>query len=246
MKTVGLFVTCLVDVQRPSVAFAALILLEKAGCQVVVPKQQTCCGQPAYNNGDKASAQAIAKQVITVFEGFDYCVAPSGSCLGMIKVHYPKLFKLDSDWHQRALALAKRSFELSEFLCDELNVVEFGAQLNAKITYHDSCSGLRELNLFQQPRLLLSKVNGLELVALDDHQICCGFGGTFSVKFSDISGHLVDQKCQQISATKAPYIAAGDLGCLLNIAGRLKRIGSKVKVYHWAEIVAGIEGMDEI
>lgn len=244
--TVGLFVTCLVDVQRPSVAFAAIKLLEQAGCSVEVPDQQTCCGQPAYNNGDVDSAQKIAQQVIEAFEGFDYCVAPSGSCLGMIKIHYPKLFKQGSDWHQRAVSLSERCFELSVFLCDELGVTDFGTRLKTKMTYHDSCSGLRELKIFNQPRLLLSKVKGLEFVELDDHQICCGFGGTFSVKFSDISGQLVDQKSQQIINTNAPLVAAGDLGCLLNIAGRLKRIGSDTKVYHWAEIVAGIDGVEAI
>ncbi len=246
MKKVGLFVTCLVDVQRPSVAFAAIKLLEKAGCRVVVPEQQTCCGQPAYNNGDKTSAQMIAKQVITAFEGFDYCVAASGSCLGMIKVHYPKLFDQGSEWHERAMALSARCFELSAFLCDELKVTSFGTALNAKMTYHDSCSGLRELKLFNQPRTLLSKVKGLEFIELDDYQVCCGFGGTFSVKFPDISGHMVDQKSQQIMDTHAQIVAAGDLGCLINIAGRLKRLGSDIKVYHWVEIVAGLDGVDEI
>jgi len=245
-QTVGLFVTCLVDVQRPSVAFAAIKLIEQAGCEVSVPEQQTCCGQPAYNNGDADSAQKIAQQVIQTFEGFDYCVAPSGSCLGMIKVHYPKLFKQGSEWHQRALALAERCFELSAFLCDELKVTDFGASLNAKMTYHDSCSGLRELNLFDQPRALLAHVKGLELIALEDHEVCCGFGGTFSMKFPDVSGHMVDQKCQHIIDTQAQIIAAGDLGCLLNIAGRLKRIGSDIKVYHWAEIVAGIDASDGV
>ncbi len=240
-KTVGLLVTCLVDVQRPSVAFAALELLEAAGCLVDVPQQQTCCGQPAYNNGDRASSRLIAQQVIRAFEGFDYCVAPSASCLGMVKVHYPELFEPGSAWHQRALALAKRSFELSEFLCDVLNKTEFGSQLQATLAYHDSCSGLRELNIFEQPRKLLANVKGLVCVTLEDYQVCCGFGGTFSLKFPDVSGHMVEQKCQHILATQAAYVAAGDLGCLLNIEGRLQRSGSDIKVYHWAEIVAGLD-----
>ncbi len=243
---VGLFVTCLIDIQRPSVAFAAIKLLEHAGCKVSVPEQQTCCGQPAYNNGDENSAQKMAQQVIATFEEFDYCVAASGSCVGMIKVHYPKIFKHDSDWHQRAVALAQKSFELSAFLCNELKVTEFGTSLSARMTYHDSCSGLRELKIFNQPRSLLANVKGLKLVELDDHQVCCGFGGTFSVKFSDISGQMVDQKSQQIIQTKAQLVAAGDLGCLINIAGRLKRIGSDIKVYHWAEIVAGLNEIDGI
>lgn len=243
--TVGLFVTCLVDVQRPSIAFASIQLLEQAGCHVEVPEQQTCCGQPAYNNGDESSAIKIAKQVIEAFEAFDYCVAPSGSCLGMIKHHYPQLFKEGLDWHQRAIALANKSFELSSFLVDELKYVDFNSSLNnqiknTQITYHDSCSGLRELKILNQPRKLLAQVVGLELIELEDNEVCCGFGGTFSVKFSDISGQLVDQKCQQISATKASIIAAGDLGCLLNISGRLQRIKSDIKVFHWAEIVAGL------
>lgn len=238
---VGLFVTCLVDFHRPSIAFASIKILESAGCIVEVPEQQTCCGQPAYNNGDQNSTRLIAKQVIKAFESFDYCVAPSGSCLAMIKVHYPELFKNDPKWYQRALSLSKRCFEMAAFLHDELQYFNYSSQLNGKLTYHDSCSGLRELKLYNQPRKLLSHVENLELIELEDNNVCCGFGGTFSVKFSDISGNMVDQKCQKIIQTGASYIAAGDLGCLLNIAGRLKRLGSKIKAYHWVEILAGIE-----
>ncbi|HEV8027394.1 MAG TPA: (Fe-S)-binding protein [Stellaceae bacterium] len=235
---VGLFVTCLVDLFRPSVAFAAVKLLEAAGCVVEVPRGQTCCGQPAYNSGDRADAQAIAQGVIEAFEGFDYVVAPSGSCGGMLREHYPQLFADDPALFQRAQHLAKRSYELVSFLVDVLGLGRVAARYAGVVAYHDACSGLRELGVKQQPRTLLSRVAGLTLKELPGAEICCGFGGTFCVKYPEISERMVSQKVADIAATGADTLLAGDLGCLLNIAGRLTRLGSPVAVRHVAEVLA--------
>jgi L-lactate dehydrogenase complex protein LldE len=238
--TVGLFVTCLVDLFRPNVGFAAVRLLENAGCTVRVPEFQTCCGQPAYNSGDAADAREIARQVISVFEGFDYVVAPSGSCAGMIKQHYPTLFETHAGWSGRARALSGKSHELLSFLHDVLKPDLNGVGYSAKVCYHDSCSGLRELGIHHQPRALLDKVEGLAVIEMEDGEVCCGFGGTFCVKYSKISERLVSDKVKNIHATGADTLLGGDLGCLFNIAGRLKREGSKVRVYHAAEVIAGL------
>jgi L-lactate dehydrogenase complex protein LldE len=237
---VGLFVTCLVDLFRPSVGFAALKLLEDAGCVVEVPETQTCCGQPAYNSGDRADAQAIARQVVAAFEPFDYVVAPSGSCAGMIRKHYPALFADDAAWKPRAEALAAKTFELVSFLADVLGVTAVAAAHNGSVTYHDSCSGLRELGVRDQPRRLLATVNGLTLKELPDADVCCGFGGTFCVKYPDLSNAIVERKTAVIAATGAETLLAGDLGCLLNMAGKLKREGRATKSRHVAEVLAGM------
>ncbi len=236
---VGLFVTCLVDLMRPSIGFAALHLLEAAGCEVVVPATQTCCGQPGYNSGDRASALALARKVLDEFDGLDYVVAPSGSCAGMIRAHYPDLFKGQPE-EARATALCARTYELTDFL---LNVVTFDGVKNKPIktiTYHDSCSGLRELGVEVQPRSLLAKVEGLTLKEMDECETCCGFGGTFAVKYGDISTHIADRKCENIKASGADAVVLGDLGCMLNIEGRLRRRGDmKTQVLHVAEVLAG-------
>lgn len=237
---VALFVTCLVDLYRPSVGFAAVKLLEDAGCQVEVPPVQTCCGQPAYNSGDRKDAAAIAGDVIDAFAGYDYVVAPSGSCAGMIKQHYPALFADDPARHAAAHELAARTWELTAFLIDALQVKTLGARYDGAVAYHDSCSSLREMGVRDQPRTLLAKVDGAEVVDLADPESCCGFGGTFAVKYGAISGEIVRKKAGHVSATGAATLAAGDLGCLLNIAGRLKREGSPIKVRHVAEILAGM------
>lgn len=236
---VGLFVTCLVDLMRPAVGFAAVKLLEDAGCRVSVPEDQTCCGQPAYNSGDRADAVALAKRVIAAFEGFDYVVLPSGSCAGMIRKHYPGLFAGDAAWEARAQALAERTHELTAFLVDVLGVESVAARLDAAVTYHDSCSGLRELGVKAQPRRLLASVDGLELRESASAETCCGFGGTFCVKYPDISGRIVDVKADDLMATGADLVLAGDMGCLLNIAGRLKRKGAALQARHVAEVLAG-------
>ena len=243
--TVGLFVTCLVDLQRPNVGFASLRLLEAAGCAVVVPRAQTCCGQPAHNSGDTGSTRRIAKNVIRAFEDLSYVVVPSGSCAGMIREHYPELFADDSEWRERAAALAARTHELTSFLIDVLEVDPLAlcaneAGFQGKVTYHDSCSGLRELGIRDQPRALLAGVKGVELAEMEDTDVCCGFGGTFCVKFPDISERMVSDKAALAKASGAGTLLGGDMGCLLNIAGRLSRLDQDIRVYHVAEVLAGM------
>jgi L-lactate dehydrogenase complex protein LldE len=243
---VGLFVTCLVDLLRPSVGFAAVALLERAGCRVEVPRAQTCCGQPAYNSGARADTRAIAAQVIEAFRGYDYVVAPSGSCAAMIREHYPALFAEDPAGLERARELAGRTYELISFLTDVRGLSAVEARYPGRVTYHDSCSGLRELGVRAQPRALLASVTGLELVELPDADVCCGFGGTFCVKYPDISNAMVSAKAAAIEATGADTLLAGDLGCLLNMAGKLQRRGSPVRVRHVAEVLAGDGGAPAI
>jgi L-lactate dehydrogenase complex protein LldE len=240
MPKVGLFVTCLADLIRPRTAFAALTLLHRAGCEVGVPKLQTCCGQPAYNSGDSGDAREIARKVIAAFEGFDYVVAPSGSCMGMIKLHYPELFADDAAWAPRAKNLKERAYELTSFLVDVCGYRPRGVALRASATYHDTCSGLRELGVERQPRALLADVEGLSLTPLPDVQSCCGFGGTFCVKYPSISDAIVEEKAKNIESTKADLLLGGDLGCLMNMAGKLHRRGSRVRTFHVAEIIAGM------
>jgi L-lactate dehydrogenase complex protein LldE len=239
---VALFVTCLVDLFRPSVGFAAVKLLEQAGCAVFVPRLQTCCGQPAYNSGDRKDARALARQVIDAFEPYDYVVAPSGSCAGMIREHYPALFEDEAETAHRAHGLARRTYELVSFLRDVRGVEKVDAQFTGRVTYHDSCSGLRELSVKEQPRHLLRSIEGLELVELAGAETCCGFGGTFCVKYPEISNRMVEDKAQAVEETGAETLLAGDLGCLLNMAGKLKRRGSPVRVRHVAEVLAGMTG----
>lgn len=236
---VGLFVTCLVDIFRPSVGFAAVKLLEDAGCTVEVPEMQTCCGQPAYNSGDRKSSKEIAERTIRAFEPYEYVVAPSGSCAGMLKKHYPTLFGEGTGVQSRAIALADKTYELVSFLTDVLEVKGVEAQFGRRVTYHDSCSGLRELKVHKQPRKLLSSVAGLELREMSDANVCCGFGGTFCVKYPDISNDMLTKKMANIEASGAEVLLAGDLGCLMNMAGKLKRDGSKIEVRHVAEVLAG-------
>ncbi|MBV9054136.1 MAG: (Fe-S)-binding protein [Hyphomicrobiales bacterium] len=236
---VGLFVTCLVDLIRPSIGFAAVRLLEEAGCSVAVPTQ-TCCGQPAYNSGDRVTARAIATQVIEAFSGFDYVVAPSGSCAGMIRAHFPELFADDPNLVGPARALAEKTYELVSFLVDVMKVERVKARFSGKVTYHDACSGLREIGIRAQPRKLLTAMEGLELTELADADVCCGFGGTFAVKYGEISNAIVTEKANKIKASGAPTLLAGDLGCLMNMAGKLSRDGEKIAVRHVAEVLAGM------
>jgi L-lactate dehydrogenase complex protein LldE len=237
---VGLFVTCLVDLFRPTVGFAAVKLLEAAGCTVEVPRAQTCCGQPAYNSGDRAHAKAIASQVIDAFAEYDHVVAPSGSCAGMMRVHYPEMFADDPVMLPRTQDLAARSWELVSFLVDVCGMREVAAHWRRAATYHDACSGLRELGVRDQPRRLLATVEGLELRELPGAEVCCGFGGTFCVKYPEISDKMVGDKADDIAATGADAVLAGDLGCLLNIVGKLSRQGRPVEARHVAEVLAGM------
>ncbi|MCU0927804.1 MAG: (Fe-S)-binding protein [Burkholderiaceae bacterium] len=210
---VALFVTCLVDAMRPRVGFAALQLLREAGCRVEVPPAQTCCGQPAFNSGDTKDAAAVARHFVRTFEGFDYVVAPSGSCVG---------------------------WEITSFLVDVMRHRPQGRRLDASATYHDSCSGLRELGVHDQPRALLGAVAGLELKPLEGHDVCCGFGGTFCVKYPAISNAVVGDKAAAVERSGAQLLLGGDLGCLMNMAGKLARQGSKVRSFHTVEVLAGM------
>ncbi len=239
---VGLFVTCLVDTMRPSIGFAAISLLEAAGCRVGVPLAQTCCGQPALNSGDLGGSRAFARQAIALLEPFDYAVVPSGSCAATIRVHYPELFAKDPAWQVRARALAARTYELLSFLVDVRGWSPKQVALSASATYHDSCSGLRELGIQAQPRRLLDEVSGLSLRGLEGSTTCCGFGGMFCVKYASISNAIVDEKARNIEAAGAELLLGGDLGCLMNMAGKLHRRGSKIRAYHTAEILAGMGG----
>lgn len=236
---VALFVTCLVDAMRPSIGFAAVKLLEDAGCTVEVPLQ-TCCGQPAFNSGDRGTASDLAEQMIRAFQGYDYVVVPSGSCAGMIRAHYPELFAGDPNLAPAANALAARTYELVSFLTDVLGVEAVDAACEGEATYHDSCSGLRELGVKSQPRRLLASVEGLTLKEMAENETCCGFGGTFAAKYGELSDAIVGKKAENITASGARLLLAGDLGCLMNMAGKLQRRGSPVQVRHVAEVLAGM------
>lgn len=238
--TVGLFVTCLADLFRPTVGFAAAKLIQDAGCRLEVPMAQTCCGQPAYNSGDRKDARALAERAIEAFEGFDYVVAPSGSCAAMLKKHYPELFKGDPKWEARALAFSARVHELVSFLTDVMKVEQVESDFSGTVTYHDSCSGLRELGIQAQPRKLLGSLPGVRLAEMKNSDVCCGFGGTFCVKYPDISNAIVEKKTATIGETGADVLLAGDIGCLMNMAGKIKREGGKTEVRHVAEVLAGM------
>ena len=237
---VGLFVTCLVDAMRPSVGLAALKLLTEAGCKVIVPENQTCCGQPAWNSGDIKAARAAAYPLLDAFDDCDYIVVPSGSCGGMLCNHLVDLFADSGDSHaiRQAEAIAAKTAELTSFLHDVLKVETLPGKFSGRIAYHDSCSSLREMQVKDQPRALLQSI-GAEVVDLDKADTCCGFGGTFSVKYGDISGAMADDKANDIVDKDPDLVLAGDMGCLMNIAGRLSRKGRDLDVRHVAEVLAG-------
>jgi len=234
----GLFVTCLVDLVRPQVGFAAVKLLEDAGCTVEVPSTQTCCGQPAWNAGADAHAADIARQVVDTFESFDYVVVPSGSCGGMIKNHYPEALAGDPAYDKRARALAAKTYELTSFLVRVCGASGVVARCDCKAGYHDSCSSLREMGVKDEPRALLASVEGLALTELKEPQICCGFGGLFAIKYPDISERMADDKIADARATGADTLIGGDLGCLLHLAGRMERQGKPMHARHIAEVLA--------
>ena len=236
---VGLFVTCLVDLMRPSIGFAAIKLLESGGADVYVPPSQTCCGQPAYNSGDRPDTIALARKVVEEFEQCEHVVVPSGSCSGMIRTHYEELFADDPAWSSRVAALAAKTYELTDFLVNVLKVDRVPGTFAGTITYHDSCAGLREMGVKSQPRKLLGTMRGVQLTEMAESETCCGFGGTFAVKFGEISSRLADNKCQHIVNNGAETVVLGDLGCMLNIEGRLRRRGDATRVLHVAEVLAG-------
>ena len=236
---VAFFVTCRVDMFRPSVGFAAIKLLRDAGCVVEVPPGQTCCGQPAWNSGDRAHAQALARQTIAALEGYDHVVAPSGSCAATLVKDYPRMFEAGDPWAERAERLAGRTHEIVSFLTDVLGVAAVAATADLTATYHDSCSGLRSLGVKEQPRRLLATVAGLELREMAEAEVCCGFGGLFCVKYPDISNVMVTDKIRNAADTGAALVLAGDLGCLMNMAGKAKREGRAIEARHVVEVLAG-------
>jgi L-lactate dehydrogenase complex protein LldE len=238
-----LFITCLVDLMRPEIAESSVTLLESAGCTVEVPMSQTCCGQPGFNSGDTAAARELARKFLAEFEGFEYVVVPSGSCGGMIRHHYPTLFADDPDLRRRIDDLSARTWEITAFLHDVLKLKQLPGRFDGAVTYHDSCSGLRELGVQAQPRALLALNPSIRLTEMKDARACCGFGGTFSVKYGDISSAIVDEKIDRIRASGAPCVVLGDLGCMLNIEGRLRRTGdTTTRVLHVAQVLAGDVG----
>ncbi|MGH8676083.1 MAG: (Fe-S)-binding protein [Burkholderiales bacterium] len=234
----GLLVTCLVDLVRPRIGLAAVKLLEEAGCEVVVPPTQTCCGQPGWNSGDRRSARALAQKLIEEFEPCDYVVVPSGSCAGMVRAHYKDLFPGEGAWLERAEGLARKTYELTDFLVTVAEMGRVPGEYSGTITYHDSCSGLRELGVKRQPRALLARMAGVQLKEMKEAETCCGFGGTFSVKFGDISAAMAQAKCDHARATGAGAVVLGDLGCMLSIEGKLRRMGDEqTLVLHVAEVL---------
>jgi L-lactate dehydrogenase complex protein LldE len=233
---VSLLVTCLGDVFFPEVGVATVKLLRRLGVAVAFPKAQTCCGQPHFNSGYRQEARALAQHTITAFANDHLVVTPSGSCAAMVKLEYPELFRDDLIWHGRAEDLARRTHELSDFLVNVLGIEDVGARFPAKVTYHMACH-LRGLGLLTEPQRLLAKVRDLELVPLERADECCGFGGSFSVRFPGISGVMVQDKVRFIEQSGAEAVVATDAGCLMNIAGCLRRHGSNVRALHLAEVL---------
>jgi L-lactate dehydrogenase complex protein LldE len=236
---VALFVTCLADSMRPSVAFATIKLLEAAGCEVHVPKAQTCCGQPAFNSGDRNNTRLIAQQTMAALTGYDYVVGPSGSCIGMLH-QYPDLFEEGSKDYLSTQALAQQAYEITSFLVDVMAFELAPNNTKAQITYHDSCAGLRELGIHQQPRKLLAQMPNIQLKEMPEADTCCGFGGTFCIKYPDISNRMVENKVAHAQSSKAQILVGGDLGCLMNMAGKLKRQGSDLQTRHIVELLADL------
>lgn len=236
---VALFVTCLVDQLWPSVGTSTVEVLRRVGCEVTFDEQQTCCGQPAFNTGYREPARALARRFIEAYErnGADAIVAPSGSCTAMVH-HYEDLFEDSAEWRERARAVAARTHELSAFLVNVLGVDDVGAAFTGRVTWHDACHGLRELGLKSEPRRLLAHVRGAEFVELPNAEACCGFGGTFSVKYPEVSVAIVDHKVDALEQAGVDAVVSADASCLMQIGGRLSRRNSRVRAMHLAEVLA--------
>ena len=239
---VTLFITCLVDQLCPNVGVAAVKVLRRAGCEVTFDERQTCCGQPAFNTGYRKEARKFAEKFIEIFEesDADAIVSPSGSCAAMVK-HFYELFPENENWRERAGKIAGKTFEFSSFLVNVARIENFGARFSGKLTWHDACHGLRDLKIKNEPRKLLKQVENAEFIELEGADVCCGFGGTFSVKYPEISAAILDNKIEAIEKSGADVVSACDASCLMQIGGRLSRIGSKVKPVHIAEILAARE-----
>jgi len=238
VNKITLFVQCLVDGLYPEVGEAMLTIFERLGIQVDCPGGQTCCGQPAFNAGHWKAARVAAKRFIEIFEDAEWIVCPSGSCVNMVKNHYKDLFEDDAAWAERSKQVGLRTFELSQFLVDILGIENTDTSYHGKITYHDSCHLLRGLGVKEQPRRLLRHLKQAQFVEMKDSDRCCGFGGTFSVKYPDISTAMVDEKIRNIIASGADTVTGCDISCLMNIQGRLSRMGSQIKVRHIAQLLA--------
>ena len=234
---VQLFIPCFIDQLYPQVAFNTVKILEKAGCTVAYNTQQTCCGQPAFNAGFWGESKDVCTKFVQDFDGADYIVSPSASCAGFIRNNYGKLFE-NNAFQSPAKKVSSQIFELSEFLVKILGVTDLGASFNGKVTFHDSCAGLRECNIKAEPRALLQKVEGLELIEMNDTETCCGFGGSFAVKYDTISVAMADQKIDNAIATDAEYIISTDMSCLMHLDGRINHNGQQIKVIHLADILA--------
>jgi L-lactate dehydrogenase complex protein LldE len=236
---VTLFIQCLVDALYPEVGEAMVRVLQNLGVSLAYPAGQTCCGQPAFNAGFRREARVAARRFIRLFEGADLIVSPSGSCVSMVRNHYPQLFAAEPDWRRRARAVARKTFEFTEFLVDVLGVEEVGSGFSGRVTYHDSCHLLRGLRVSEQPRRLLRRIRGVEFVEMTDPDYCCGFGGTFSIKYPDISGAMLEDKVRNIVETGAEAVVGCDMGCLMNIEGMLSRKGLSIRALHIAQVLAG-------
>ena len=236
---VTLFIQCLVDGIYPDVGEAMVAIFRKLGVSLTCPDRQTCCGQPACNAGYQGEARVAARRFIDIFESAEAIVCPSGSCVTMVRHHYPQLFADDAAWLQRARQVAAKTFELTEYLVDVLGVDDLGARFDGVVTYHDSCHLLRNLRIKEQPRRLLSRISGAEFVEMNDSERCCGFGGSFSIKYGDISAAMAEDKVHNIIASGADTVVGCDMGCLMNIQGRLSRERSSIKVMHIAQLLAG-------
>ena len=234
---VQLFIPCFIDQLYPQVAFNTVKILEKAGCTVAYNTQQTCCGQPAFNAGFWGESKDVCTKFVQDFDGSDYIVSPSASCAGFIRNNYGKLFE-NNAFQSPAKKVSSQIFELSEFLVKILGITALGASFNGKATFHDSCAGLRECNIKSEPRVLLSQVEGLELIEMNDNETCCGFGGSFAVKYDTISVAMADQKIDNAIATEAEYIISTDMSCLMHLDGRINHNGQQIKVIHLADILA--------
>jgi L-lactate dehydrogenase complex protein LldE len=237
---VSLFITCLVDQLWPEIGTSTVEVLRRAGCEVVFDERQTCCGQPAFNTGYRNEAVQLAKRFIEIFEASEAVVSPSGSCTAMTR-HFHELFADDESWRRRAEALARRTYELSHFLVNVLKVDDLGASFRGRVTWHDACHGLRDLNIHSEPRRLIEQVRGAQFVELANADACCGFGGTFSVKYPEISVAILDSKIAAIERAGVRAVVSGDASCLMQIGGRLSRNKSSVQVLHIAELLAARE-----
>lgn len=241
-KTVSLFIQCLVDTMFPKTGEAMITVLERLGIPYNFPSNQTCCGQPAYNSGYKREAAAAAKHFVKIFEKSEIIICPSGSCVHMVRHHYPELLKEDPKLQEKAIEIGRKTFEFTQYLVDELNITDVDSSFEGSVTYHDSCHLSRGLGIIEQPRTLLKNIKGLELVEMKDSDTCCGFGGTFSVNYPEISTSMVDDKIANILESGAETVVGCDISCLMNILGRISRRKENVKVLHIAQVLAGQSG----